>query len=155
MKINLPKLISSFLLVFLAAFIGSYATFSEISTWYATLEKPVFNPPNWIFGPVWTVLYTLMAIAFYLTWTKKKKSTKKGIKYFLAQLGLNSLWSIAFFGLHNPLLAFIVILALWAFIFLTIVEFRKVDKLAANLLTPYLLWVSFATLLNLSIVILN
>ena len=95
-----------------------------------------------------------MAIAFYSVWTKKKP-TKKGIKYFLAQLGLNSLWSIVFFGLHSPLLAFVVIVTLWIFIFLTIVEFKKVDKLAANLLVPYLLWVSFASILNLSIFLLN
>lgn len=155
MNINLPKLASSFLVVFFAAFIGSWATFSEIPTWYATLQKPVFNPPNWIFGPVWTILYILMAISFYLVWTKKKKQTKKGIKYFLVQLGLNSSWSIAFFGLHNSLLALGVIALLWIFIFLTIVEFKKVDTLAASLLVPYILWVSFASVLNAAIVVLN
>jgi len=154
MNINLPKFVCSFVLVFLAASVGSWATFPTIDTWYATLQKPLFNPPNFIFWPVWTILYILMAIAFYSVWTKKKP-TKKGIKYFLAQLGLNSLWSIVFFGLHSPLLAFVVIVTLWIFIFLTIVEFKKVDKLAANLLVPYLLWVSFASILNLSIFLLN
>lgn len=155
MKINLPKLVISFVLVFVAAAVGSWVTFSAIATWYSTLQKPVFNPPNAIFGPVWTILYILMAISFYLVWVKNKKSTKKGITYFLVQLALNALWSIVFFGLHNPLLAFVVIIALWIFIFLTIVEFKKVDTRAAYLLVPYLLWVSFAGVLNAAIMVLN
>lgn len=138
-----------------AGFIGSVFTTSSIPVWYANLNKPFFSPPNWIFAPVWTILYILMGISLYLVWVSKNKLKQKGIKLFFIQLGLNVLWSIIFFGLKNPVLAFINILALWITIFLTIQSFKKINKLAGNLLIPYLLWVSFATILNLSITILN
>jgi benzodiazapine receptor len=146
-------------LCFLAAALGSAFTYSQIPTWYVTLNKPPFNPPNWIFGPVWTVLYILMAISLYrillLKAGKRSDTKRRSIHYFTLQLILNTLWSIVFFGLHAPLGAFIVIAALWIAIFMTMQAFSKLDKPAGQLLVPYLLWVSFASLLNLSVVLLN
>ena len=119
-------------------------------TWYNTLSKPIFTPPAWVFGPAWTILYLLMGIAFYLIWQKGKIS-----KLFLAQLTANFLWSFLFFGLHSPTLALIDIAILLALILLTMREFYSLSKPAFYLLIPYLLWVSFATLLNGAIVFLN
>ena len=134
-----------------AGTIGSIFTFSAIPNWYAYLNKPFFNPPNWIFGPVWTTLYTLMGISVYLVWKKRK-----GIPFwFWVQLVLNALWSILFFGLQNPILAFVGVIFLWLSIFLTITSFYRIHKTAAYLLVPYLLWVTFASLLNASIALLN
>lgn len=153
---KIKKLGISLLLCFVVAFLGSLVTTPSIDTWYVTLQKPSFNPPNWVFGPVWTVLYFLMGVSLFLIWSKKTKNKdKKPLQFFLLQLGLNLLWSIVFFGLHSPIGAFITIVLLWAAIFYTIILFYKVSKNAAYLLIPYLLWVSFATLLNLAIVILN
>ena len=125
--------------------------------WYATLNKPPFNPPNWIFGPVWSVLYLLMGISLYLILIQKDKSIEQriGVMLFATQLLLNTLWSLIFFGLRNPALAFGEIIILWIFIFLTIIYFNKVNKIASFLLIPYLAWVSFAAILNLWIMILN
>ena len=134
-----------------AGSVGSLFTFSAIPNWYAYLNKPFFSPPNWVFGPVWTLLYTMMGIAAYLVWKKGK-----GVSFwFWLQLGLNTLWSILFFRLHNPTLAFFEIILLWLAIFLSIKAFYQRSKTAAYLLVPYLLWVTFATLLNASIAILN
>ncbi|MBU1031875.1 tryptophan-rich sensory protein [Patescibacteria group bacterium] len=158
MPINFGKLILSLALCLGAGFLGSLFTTSSIPTWYATLEKPFFSPPNWIFAPVWTTLYILMGISLYLVWTKKDPSTSLRTEVptvFWIQLALNALWSIIFFGMKNPLLAFLDILILWIAIFLAIKAFSKINKLAGQLLWPYLAWVSFATILNLSIVILN
>jgi len=153
--------IVSLVLCFSAAALGSAFTNSQIATWYAHLHKASFNPPNWIFGPVWTLLYILMAISLYIIWTTK--SGKRGIAqarhdgqlYFFVQLLFNCLWSLVFFGLHAPLAAFVVIVALWISIFLTIKKFWIVSTLAGKLLLPYILWVSFASILNLSVVLLN
>lgn len=139
----------------LAGVIGSVFTSPSIPTWYAALNKPVFSPPNWIFAPVWTTLYILMGISFYLIWVSKSKLKQKATKLFLMQLGLNVLWSFMFFGLHSPVLAFVNIIALWVLIFLTIQSFRPISKTAAYLLYPYLAWVSFASILNFSLWILN
>ena len=147
-------LIVSILIAYAAAFLGSLVTTPSIANWYATLNKPSFNPPNYLFGPVWTLLFTLMAISAYLVWRKQKKITAE-LKIYGVQLGLNFLWSYLFFGLQRPGLALFEILLLWIFIALTITKFYKVDKLAAYLLIPYILWVSFAAFLNYSIVILN
>ena len=141
-----------------AGIIGSFFTVSAIPTWYATLNKPFFSPPNWIFGPVWTILYILMGYSLYLVWVKRNPSTslRTGVPtVFWIQLILNTAWSIIFFGMRNPTLAFINIIVLWIAIVLTIKAFSKVDKLAPQLLWPYLAWVSFATFLNLAIVLLN
>lgn len=134
-----------------AGLIGSFFTIPSVNTWYVTLNKPFFNPPSWIFGPVWTILYLLMGISLFIVWGKKKAN----LKWFWIQLILNASWSIVFFGLKSPLLAFIIIVLLWISIFKTIKAFKKIDKNAAHLLIPYLLWVSFASILNLSIVLLN
>lgn len=129
---------------------GSFFTISAIPSWYATLSKPFFSPPNWIFGPVWTILYILMGVSLYLVWLKKKVPT-----VFWVQLILNAVWSIIFFGIKNPALALVDIAAFWIAIVLTIKTFYKINKVAGNLLIPYLLWVSFAAFLNYNIWILN
>lgn len=154
---NIPKLIASIALCWTVAIIGSIITLPAIDTWYPTLTKPFFNPPNWIFGPVWTILFLLMGISFYLIWTRspEKNAAKKAMTFFLMQLVLNFLWSLFFFGLHSPLLAFIDIILLLIAILITIKHFIIVSRLSAYLLFPYILWVSFAAVLNLFIVILN
>ena len=136
-----------------AGLIGSLFTAPAISTWYAELTKPSFTPPGWIFGPVWTVLYLLMGVAAFLVWRKglRHRQVKVALWAFFGQLALNSLWSIIFFGLRNPGLAFAEIVVLWAAIIATAYLFFKVSKPAAWLLAPYLLWVSFAGFLNYSI----
>lgn len=136
---------------------GSVFTFSQIPTWYATLNQPSFNPPSWIFGPVWTTLYLLMGIALYLVWEKgiKDAKAKQAVVLFGIQLVLNSLWSIIFFGLHNIPLALAEIVVLLAFIVATVVKFYRIRRLAAYLLLPYLAWSAFATFLTYSYWILN
>jgi tryptophan-rich sensory protein len=154
---NLPKLIVSVIGCEIVGALGTPFTISAIPTWYATLNKPFFAPPNWIFGPVWTLLYFLMGVAFYLIWKQgwKKKKEKTACYFFLAQLGLNFIWSPIFFGLRAPLLGLIVIVLMWAFIVMTMKKFYPLSKLAFYLLVPYLLWVSFATMLNAAILLLN
>lgn len=150
------KLIFAILISQLAGIIGSLFTITSTNSWYTTIIKPSFNPPNWIFGPVWTLLYLLMGTSLYLILTtKKSKNRKIGLYLFFTQLVLNTLWSILFFGLHSPLAAFIEIILLWISILLTIKYFYKVNKKASYLLIPYILWVTFAAILNLSIVIIN
>ena len=151
------KLIIAIALPLAAGAIGSSATFTGIDSWYTTLNKPSFNPPNWIFGPVWTTLYILMGISLYLIWQKglKKEFIKNSFILFIVNLILNSFWSIAFFGLENPGLAFLVIIVLWIVILTLILRFYKINKLASYLLIPYILWVSFASVLNFSIWQLN
>jgi tryptophan-rich sensory protein len=150
------KLIISIVTCQLAGIIGALFTTPAIPTWYATLVKPSFNPPSWLFGPAWTILYILMGISLYLIWTKKTQINKKSaLIIFSLQLILNSLWSILFFGLKNPLLAFFEIIAMWLVILATIVKFYPISKKASYLLIPYILWVSFASVLNLFIVRLN
>lgn len=139
-------------------FLSSIPTRSSILNWYPTIQKPFFNPPNWIFGPVWTLLYILMGIAVGLIWSKHTKNnteTKNALWFFVLQLGLNALWSLIFFGLKNPFLAFVEIILLWLVIYETIKTFSKIDSVAGKLLYPYLAWVSFATILNGAIMYLN
>lgn len=153
---KLPLLILSVGLCLGAGSIGTIFTTSSIPTWYAVLNKPFFSPPNWVFGPVWTLLYIMMGVALYLVISEKKKAAReKAVQVFAIQLILNVAWSVIFFGLKNPFLALVDIVALWIGIYFTIKSFYKINKLAGNLLVPYLLWVSFATILNVSIVILN
>lgn len=156
-KLKIIPLLFSIGVCFLAAAVGSVFTIGAIDTWYVTLNKPFFSPPNWVFGPVWTLLYLVMGISLYIFWDTKTniKERRLGLSIFFVQLALNALWSILFFGLKSPITAFIVIILLWLTISLTIKKFLKASKLAGWLLTPYLAWVSFATILNLSIVILN
>ncbi|MDD3285086.1 MAG: tryptophan-rich sensory protein [Patescibacteria group bacterium] len=129
---------------------GSIFTSANILSWYDFLNKPFFSPPNWLFAPVWTILYILMGLALFLVWRQgwHRDEVKRGLKLFLIQLGFNVIWSYFFFGLHEPRLAFLEIIALWLAIAATIISFYRVDKRAAWLLLPYLLWVSFAAFLN-------
>lgn len=144
------------LLCQLTGIIGSLFTTPAIPGWYAQLIKPSFSPPNWLFGPVWTTLYTLMGISVSIIWfSQKNPSRKKALKVFFIQLALNSLWSILFFGLKNPTLAFAEIIILWGFILYIIILFGKINKKASYLLIPYILWVTLASILNLAIAILN
>ena len=154
---DLPKLIVSVIGCEIVGFLGTPFTISAIPTWYTTLNKPFFAPPNWIFGPVWTLLYFLMGVAFYLIWKQgwQKKKIKTAGLFFLAQLALNFIWSPVFFGLRAPLLGLVVIVAMWLLIVITMKKFYPLSRLASYLLVPYLLWVSFATILNMAIVVLN
>ncbi len=140
-----------------AGLIGSVATFPSIPTWYASLDKPPFSPPNWIFAPVWTTLYTLMGIAAFLVWRKgiRNREVKIALGIFLVQLVLNTLWSVIFFGLHSLAGGLVVIVVLWIAILLSIITFFRISKAAGALLIPYILWVSFATILNFSLWQLN
>ncbi len=137
--------------------IGAIFTTPKIGSWYLALQKPSFNPPSWIFGPVWTSLFFLMGIALFLVWEKgfTSKKAKTALLFFVSQLLLNILWSVLFFGLGKPLFALIEIFVLYAFIAITILSFVKISKVAAWLLLPYLYWVAFASVLNLMIVLLN
>jgi len=151
------KLVVSILICQGVGVIGAFFTSPAISSWYVTLQKPSFNPPNWIFAPVWILLFLLMGISLYLVWEKglESKKVKTAIFIFAVQLILNTLWSILFFGLQSPLYAFIEIIILWLAILMTIISFYKISKPAAYFLLPYILWVSFAAILNFSIMILN
>jgi len=151
------KLIVSLISCQLAGFVGSLFTTPSIPTWYASLAKPSFTPPNWVFSPVWISLFVLMGISLFLLWEKTLHfpGVKTAIFWFAVQLGLNMLWSILFFGLKSPFLALIEIIVLWIAIFLTILKSLRVSKLAGVLLIPYLIWVSFAAGLNYSIWTLN
>ncbi len=153
---HMKKIIKFLLAVILcegAGMVGSFFTMPAITSWYATLAKPSFNPPNWIFAPVWTTLFFLMGVSLYLIWNEKQKGKpiKLAVLFFFQQLSLNILWSALFFGMQNPMLAFVEIIALWLSILMTIFYFAKISKTAAWLLVPYILWVSFAAFLNFSI----
>lgn len=141
----------------LAGIVGSFFTISAIPTWYAGLVKPALNPPSWVFGPVWTILYALMGIAVFLVLKRgwRKKEVKVALSLFAAQLLVNAIWSILFFGMRNPLYALIDILVLWTLVLITTFAFYRISKPAAYLLLPYVCWVSFATYLNYRIYALN
>jgi len=151
------KLIICLALTFSAALIGSLFTRSAVPDWYATLNKPSFTPPDWLFGPVWIILYLLMAISAFIVWQKRlaNPAVRVALILYLIQLILNALWSVIFFGLKSPLVAFIEILLLWSAIVVTILAFARVSITAALMLVPYILWVSFAAVLNFSIWLLN
>jgi len=153
MEINYFKLIVSIVACLLVGFIAGIWTASSISSWYNSLNKPSFNPPNWLFGPVWTMLYILMGISLYLVWNSN--GSKTAIMFFVIQLVLNFLWSFMFFSLKNPLVAFVDIIILLVMIILTTIQFYPVSRTATGLMIPYILWVSFASVLNFSIYWLN
>jgi tryptophan-rich sensory protein len=135
---------------------GSIATADAIPTWYATLQKPAFNPPGWVFGPVWTTLYVMMGVAVWLVWREAGwAGARVALVLFAIQLVLNTAWSFLFFGLRSPLFGFIDIILLWVMIVATIGAFYRVKKSAAYLLIPYIAWVSIATCLNYAIWVLN
>ena len=142
----------------LVGIMGSlFTTADSLGNWYANLNKPAFNPPNWIFGPVWTMLYIMMGISAFLVWRKglDDKVVRIALACFIVQLILNAIWTPLFFGLHSPLLGLIVITLLLNAIIVTIFAFSKISRPAALLLIPYLAWVSFATVLNASLYLLN
>lgn len=144
------KLILSIIICQAAGILGSFFTITSVNTWYSELAKPFFSPPNWLFGPAWITLYTLMGISLYLLWEKRAK-----LKLFFAQLIFNAAWTPIFFGLKKPLLALTELSILWFLILFTIIQARKTSKAAAYLLIPYIAWVSFAFALNFAIVMLN
>jgi tryptophan-rich sensory protein len=146
--------IFSLLICQLAGVIGSIFTYPAIATWYATLAKPDFSPPNWIFAPVWISLFVLMGVSLHLV-IRNKGNKKPCLTIFGIQLSLNALWSFLFFGLKNPFYAFVEIIVLWIAILMNILCFRRVDKRAAYLLIPYLAWVTIASILNYYIWVLN
>lgn len=177
---NSIKFIISILICELAGVLGSIFTTPAIKNWYFFLNKPSFSPPNWIFGPVWTILYFLMGVSLYLVWLRnfasevpvnaEKQKTwnsvsaklwfgswreENAVLIFTLQLILNILWSVIFFGLKLPGLAFFEILMLWFAILYTIINFYRISKTASYLLIPYILWVSFAAILNYAVWILN
>lgn len=156
-KISWAKLIIAILICQLAGIIGSIFTSSSVDTWYQTLSKPSFTPPGGVIGTVWIILFILMGISLYIVWNKgtKKKNVKNALWIFGIHLIFNILWSVLFFGLKSPLLAFIEIIILWFLILATILSFYKISKISSYLLIPYILWVSFASYLNLSILRLN
>jgi len=138
-------------------YLSSFATRSSVNTWYKYLNKPLFNPPDWIFMPVWVFLYFLMGIAFgiFFYYNFEKNSQKAGIIAFFLQLFFNGIWPLVFFGLRNIFLGLITILILLVCIIFCIREFRKVNIYSSYLMLPYLFWVCFASILNTSILIMN
>jgi len=151
------KLIFSLVVCQFAGLVGSIFTIPSIGNWYAYLEKPVFSPPNWIFAPVWTFLYLMMGISLFLILINNHKvnEVKNAVIYFAIQLVLNVLWSIVFFSLHSILGGIIIIVALFVMIFLTTIKFSKIYEIAAIIMIPYLVWVGFASILNISLFFLN
>ena len=152
---NYLKLIISLAVPQLMGGLGAFFTLSSVNTWFVTLNKPSWNPPSWLFGPVWTLLYVLMGIACYLIWKSDHPLKKSLLKLYAVQLILNALWSPAFFGMQSPFLGLLVIIPLWVAIVLCIIQFKRISPLASGLMVPYLLWVTFATALNTAILVLN
>lgn len=150
------KFIAAIIVCQLTGILGALLTMDSVNTWYRTLEAPSFNPPSWVFGPVWTVLYLLMGISLFIIWNKPNiVGKRRAMQVFFVQLVLNGLWSPLFFGLKSPTLAFAEIVILWFTIIGTIILFWKISRPAAYLLVPYLLWVTFASILNFSFMVLN
>jgi len=151
------KLVASIIVCQCAGLIGSIFTVPSIPTWYASLNKPFFTPPNWLFAPAWITLYLLMGIAAFLVWWKGLESSgvKKALVIFLVQLVLNALWSVVFFGLKSPLWGVVVIVLLWVAILFTILKFFRISMAAGALMLPYILWVTFAATLTISVWLLN
>ncbi|MFA6081428.1 MAG: TspO/MBR family protein [Patescibacteria group bacterium] len=149
------KLVLSLVLPQLSGLVGSYFTINAIPTWYVHLNKPSFSPPNWLFGPVWLILYLMMGIAVYLNWVKNTKQAKFNVRLFFVHLFFNLIWTPVFFGLKDTLFALYIIIMIWIFIIAMIINFWKVNKVSSLLLIPYLLWVTFASFLNYFIWKLN
>lgn len=156
MKVTV-KLICSVFVCLLTGFLGSFLTMDSVSTWYADLSKPSFTPPDWAFGVVWPILYVMMGISAFLIWNKGigSKQARVALGLFILQLILNSLWTPIFFGLNMMALALVEIVLLWVAILITIFAFWRISKTAAYLLIPYILWVSFAIVLNAALWYLN
>lgn len=155
-KYSILILIGFLLASFTAAAIGGLATADNVRTWYPEINKPTWNPPSWLFGPVWTVLYIFMSVAAWRVWrVKEKAGAKIALRLFFVQLVLNALWSLIFFGLHRPGWALIEIVILWSLLANLQGRFWRLDRVAGGLWAPYLAWVSFATILNGTIWWLN
>lgn len=156
-KNNILKLVGSFIIVFIFAAIGSLATFSQITGWYTTLIRPGITPPNWAFPVVWTTLYILMALAFYLVWKLSLNSKEKKIaaSVFIVQLVINMVWSIVFFGFHSLFGGLILVILLWITILVNIILFYRISKWAGVLLVPYIIWITIASYLNYAVWLLN
>ncbi|MEO8254758.1 MAG: TspO/MBR family protein [Flavobacterium sp.] len=155
---KITKILAVVVTCLVIGYFSGIVTRSAILDWYPTLIKPSFNPPNWIFAPVWSMLYIMMGVAAGLVWDRieyDKERVKKALVVFAIQLVLNALWSYLFFGLHNPMLAGLEIIVLWLMIYETYLQFSKINKIAGYLFIPYLAWVSFAGVLNASIWCLN
>ena len=158
---NIFKFVISIIVCESVGIIGSFFTFSSVTNWFSTLVKPWFTPPSWLFGPVWTILYFLMGLSLYIIWNSKaeilskQKYKKQFFILFGIQLILNALWSFLFFGLKSPIYGLIDILFLDVAVAITIMFAYRVSKYSAILLTPYMAWITFATLLNFEIVLLN
>jgi translocator protein len=152
---TLPALAGFIGAAFVAGAIGSWATFENVRAWYPGLAKPAWNPPNWIFGPVWTTLYVLMGVAIWRVWRTAGPETTRLVRLYFVQLALNALWSVLFFGLKSPGWALVDIALLWGLLVWLLAGCWRRDRVAAALWLPYVLWVSFATALNAAIVRLN
>ncbi len=162
MTINLDKnnILWLFLFIFLCLIfgngIGGYFTFVSVETWYQTLNKPNFNPPDWVFGPVWTTLYILMGVSIWLIWKKETSKIRTiSMIIFWVQLFFNIFWTYLFFGIQRIDLGLFEIFFLIFLILINIIYFYKIDKIASYLLVPYVLWVSYASILNYKIWVLN
>lgn len=155
-SIDVPAVLGSIILCELAGIVPSILTAEDVATWYPTLAKPWFTPPSWLFGPVWTTLYLLMGVALYLVWRRATGRIRRvALGAFAVQLLLNAGWTLTFFGAREIFGGLIVIVTLLAAIVVTIATFARVDRRAAALLVPYLLWVGFATALNYELWRLN
>jgi tryptophan-rich sensory protein len=152
-KFQWLKLIAALILPQAAGAIGGFFSAASVPTWYQTLLKPSFTPPGWIFGPVWGMLYLMMGVAFFFVLISEqgKGKVRFAAELFCVHLLLNTLWSILFFGLRNPFLAFLDIIVLWLMITALIFVFGRIRKIAGALMIPYWLWVSFASVLNYAI----
>ncbi|MFC4449122.1 TspO/MBR family protein [Halorussus aquaticus] len=149
-------LVASVLVCELAGIVPSILTADEVATWYPTLVKPAFTPPSWVFGPVWTALYLLMGVALYLVWRSDRSRVRRtALALFGVQLALNAAWTLVFFGSQAIVGGLAVIVALLALVVATVAAFARIDRRAAALLVPYLLWVGFATALNYELWRLN
>ena len=153
MKNKYLSLFIIFLVTFIAPMIGSYATATFKEPWYSEILLPSFNPPSWVFAPVWTTLYLLMSIAAWNIWTINKKL--KILKIYFIHIFFNSLWSVLFFGFHQPLLALINLIIILFFIIYLMKAYFSISKISFYLMVPYIIWSSYALILNVSIVIMN
>ena len=153
-KNKLLTFILFLIITFSASLVGGLATINFKEPWYSLLNKPMFNPPDWVFAPVWTTLYLFMTIAIWAAWHKNYKNINLVLIYFI-HLCFNTTWSIVFFVLHNMLLALVILIILIVLIVTLIFRFRRVNLVSSYLMIPYVLWCTFALILNLNLILLN
>ena len=154
LKNKIVTFILFLIITFSASLIGGLATFTFKEPWYSLLNKPVFNPPDWVFGPVWTILYLLMTVSIWMYWHSKNKEMNTVYIYFI-HLVFNATWSIVFFAFHKMILSLLVLVVLIALIINLIIRYKRVTMMSSYLMIPYLLWCCFALILNTSLIILN